>query len=149
MNQTREAKRKYLRSYQSAVLQMNQAKNRLDELRDFAGNITICISGIPGVKGPSTSKVERAVELLEEAQERYLEQFAEALQIREDVEMAIMQLEKQIYRDVLRHRYIQGLTVIQIAETMKFDERWIRRLINQAIDQLNLPNAEAGEGEIC
>lgn len=149
MDQTREAKKEYLSRYRSAVRQMAQARARLEDLREFSSNVAACISGIPAAKGSFASKVEIAVEQLERAQEKYLDQFTEALRIREDVETAIEQLEKQSYRDILYQRYIHGLTVVQIAETMHRDERWIRRLINLAVDQLELPGVEAGEEGEC
>lgn len=149
MDQTREAKKEYLSRYRSAVRQMVQTRELLEDLKAFSSNIAACISGIPVTKGPSASKVEIAVERLEKAQERYLDQFTEALRIREEIETVIAQLEKQSYRDVLCRRYVQGLRADQIAEIMHRDERWIRRLVNLAVDQLELPEVEAGEEGEC
>lgn len=121
--------KEYLMRAQIAKQHVRALQEELAQLALMRGSITSSIGGeIMGKGGLPHSRVESFVIRLEGKEETLKQGVEEWLAIYDEVEQAIMELvPDQRDRDLLRMRYLAGLTWEQIAEARGKDVRTVQR----------------------
>lgn len=67
---------------------------------------------------------------------------AELVDCRRQLELSINSLSDRRQKEILRRRYIDGCSWKEIAQMMHLDNRWILRLHNHALENLQLESPE-------
>lgn len=139
MNQTEQMKKEYLMRYQTMALRINILTDQAQELQEMAVRTTPFLSGMPGGGGPNIHKLEEGVERLMQAKERIAEALTQAMQIRQEIETVIESVPEEKLRYILQAKYLLGKSWGSMSDDLHMDERWLRRLHNRALAQLEIP----------
>lgn len=134
----------FLNGYRFRLNMVRQLTQELQEMRETVMRITPFLSDMPGSGGPNLHRLEQSVERVERVQERLAQELEQAVCAQAQVQAAIETLEDERLRQVLRSRYILGQTWERAADTLGLEERWVRRLHERALMQLDLECSEAG-----
>ena len=138
MKTENEQKKEYLWKYREHVLAIKRIESELAEIKIMKRYPSAKIGdGMPHRTDMSDlsdyaallDKLERDLQ-----KERYLriKQFCEA-----NKQIKLLDSEKE--KSVLHYRYIKGLDWWEIAEKMKYTERWIHKLHGSALKHFELP----------
>ena len=133
-----QQKKDYLSRYQAMMREVEDARSQLLELNELEGYARPLLSGQSG-GGCNPHRLEEAVECLEAARERLAGKIARAIAVRTEIEQIIETVTDARYKQLLVHRYLLGQTWLKVAENMYMDERWVRRLHEKALAQLEIP----------
>lgn len=130
-----EETEKFLRQYRDSLKEWNRLCDEAEQLRAASTRITSNFSGMPG-GGDVPTKVESALEGIEDILAR-----ADAAKLlvdarRAEVESAINALPAGRHREVMRLRYLNGMSWDTIAEKLHYDKRHVRRIKKEAIATL-------------
>lgn len=134
---TYEEKVRWLRRYQESLRREQELAEEVERLRSEATRITPLLSGMPGGPGDG-QKLPRSVERIVQAQQELQEQIDHCADVRGEIAEAIVQVTKQRDNEILRRRYLLGQKFDEIAKTMNYDCRWVRRVHFTAIEHLCL-----------
>ena len=104
----------WLGRYQASVSCQHMLEEEIEVLRSDAERVTACMSGMPGRSGPNADRLPRAVERIEEAQNRP-------------------------GQEVLRRRYVTGQNFSEIAEAMGVVQRRAYQLHRTAVEGMAVP----------
>ena len=129
-----QQKKDYLSRYQAMMREVEDAHYQLRELNELGGYARPLLSGQYG-----GHRLEEAVECLETARERLAKKISTAIEVRAEIEQTIETVTDVRYKQLLVHRYLLGQTWLKVAENMYMDERWVRRLHEKALAQLEIP----------
>ena len=80
--------------------------------------------------------LQRAVEKMLELRDELAAELRRQLTIRREIAEAIRALEDERLRELLRLRYLEGLTWDKVAERMECSQQWIHRLHFHAIQNI-------------
>lgn len=132
----------YLESYRESIDQEAAIHDEIEEVMSRACKITSSWSLVPGGGGNATGnpKIEGAVDSLLKLQTCLAEQVIMSGQLRGNIEAAIKSVSDQRQRNILRMRYINGLSLKEISKRTSTDYRWIRELHKRALEQIQLPD---------
>lgn len=133
-----QQKKDYLSRYQAMMREVEDARSQLLELNELEGYARPLLSGQSG-GGCNPHRLEEAVECLEAARERLAGKIARAIAVRTEIEQIIETVTDARYKQLLVRRYLLGQTWLKVAENMYMDERWVRRLHEKALAQLEIP----------
>ncbi len=128
--------KEYLKSYQNLNQSINQKLDELSRLRALAEKSTSVLSGMPKGLNDREEIYAKMIDLSEEINQdidKYIDK-------RQEVDAVIEQAKDIRARTILRHRYINGLTIEQTAEKMELSEKTIKRLTDKAAMSLNVPD---------
>lgn len=130
--------KQYLSQYRDAYRDLDIQWTELCELRAAATRITSSIN--PDASGGKSSddKLSRAVAKMVDKEVAIQKRIGELLDIRQDIERAIMSVEDAKLQTILRYRYILGKKWYEIAETMGYDYRWVTRLHGRALENVKI-----------
>ena len=134
-----QQKKEYLSQYRVLVGQVEDIRCQLLELRELAVRTSPLLTTECTGGGPNIHRLERAVEQLEDARERLAQKLEQAMAWRKDIEQLLDSVQDERHRRLLVHRYLLGQTWLKVAENMYMDERWVRRLHEKALAQLEIP----------
>ena len=81
--------------------------------------------------------LQRAVEKMLELRDELAAELRRQLTIRREIEEAIRALEDERLRELLRLRYLEGLTWERVAERMECSQQWIHKLHYDATAQVD------------
>lgn len=129
-----QQKKEYLSRYRAMMREVEAAHYQLRELNELGGYARPLLSGRHG-----GYRLEEDVECLETARERLAEKIARAVAVRTKIEQIIDTVTDARFKQLLVHRYLLGQTWQQAAESLCMDERWLRRLHEKALAQLEIP----------
>ena len=139
MNQTEQLKKEYLMRYQTMAMHIKILTDQAQELQEMAVRTTPFLSGMPGGGGPNIHKLEEGVERLVQAKERIAQALMQAMQVRQEIETVIESVPEEKLRYILQARYLLGKSWGGMSDDLHMDERWLRRLHNRALAQLEIP----------
>ena len=141
MNQTeeREKKKQYLKRFLQMERQIEQKVDELTRLRSLAEKITPSLQAEPCAGSRDGGcPLERAMEQIIEM-ERQIDRDIDSMAIiRQEVHQTIAAVGCTVYRDVLRLRYINGMTYEQISSRTNYSLVHIYRLHNSALDAVTV-----------
>lgn len=131
-----EEKKKFLWGYRDSLRRIERLKAEIEELHTMrsvsAGGSS---TGRKGWKSDLSGHVAR-LDSLEKDKERELRNM---MRVHEHIEEAINNLQDTKEQDVLFYRYIKGLAWWEIAEKMRYSDRWVRKLHGRALMHLKFP----------
>lgn len=103
----------------------------------LAMKVTQNFSPTPG-GGESGSPIERPMDKVDELERKITQAIDELADIRMEIEDVLGQLEDDTLRELMEHRYIDGLTWEQVAEKMHYSWRHTCRLHGEALAKINM-----------
>lgn len=106
------------------------------ELRSLSEKITASLSGIPGGTGDRPDKVGMVLEGVEAALGKISDEMCDINARRNDVIALVESVPDERERIVLRYAYINGFSWREISARTGYDERYVRRLHQRAIEHL-------------
>lgn len=139
MQSENERKQKWLWRYQnSRRAEARIRKQILDEM-DRATATTKALSPVVVSGGSGNSKIEEAVAIMQERQQKLYTQLIETEVIRSEIEQAISSIPAGLMQDILLERYIVGTPYWwMIANNLHISEKWARENHRKAIDALKI-----------
>lgn len=134
---TVDEKKKYLRQYRYLEGRVNSLCDELAKWRSLAERVTPVLSDMP--KGSGGDRLPRTVEKIIELEQELDAQIDQMIDTRREIEKAVAAVDDQRLRDVLRYRYIEGMTQEETAERLELSSRQIRTLEKVAEKRIPLP----------
>lgn len=132
----------YLNRYRESLIKEKSIKDEIDEIMTRAYKITPSLSLVPGNSGDGSSsgnkKIESAIEKANEVRKRLEAQMAESEALREKIESIINSVSPPSSQNILRLRYINGMSLKKISATIYLDYRWVRRKHQAALRRLKI-----------
>lgn len=119
---TVDEKKKYLRQYRYLEGRVNSLCDELAKWRSLAECITPVLSDMP--KGSGGDRLPRTVEKIIELEQELDAQIDQMIDTRREIEQTVAAVDDQRLRDVLRYRYIEGMTQEETAEAINVSVRW-------------------------
>lgn len=132
-----EQKIRYLSRYRRLNQRIDRLLEEQSRWRERALKITPTLSQTPG-GGESRSPIERPMDKVLEIDEEISREIDELVKIREEIEAVLGQLEDRNLRDLMKYRYIDGLTWEQVAEKMHYSWRHTCRLHGEVLAKINM-----------
>lgn len=134
-----DKKKEYLRSYRQHVRRIHRINAEIAELREMKLHPSMKPDdGMPhgsGGQGDLSGYAAELDEMIRELiEERYLR-----IKIYQQIVRQIKRMKSENEKDVLFYRYIRGLDWWEIAEKMKYSERWIHKIHGKALVHFELP----------
>ena len=133
-----DEKKRALSVYLEALKELHYWHSKLADLRADGVKITANLSGMPTGDG-ATSKTALLVEQLDAAERKETAALAVARARLAEVSALIDTVQEADQRNVLRCRYIDGLTWEQAAERLGFSRQWTTLKHGEALRALQLP----------
>ena len=134
-----DEKKRALSVYLEALKELHYWHSKLASLRANGVKITANLSGMPTGGGGATSKTALLVEQLDAAERKEAAALAVARTRHAEVSALIDTVQEADQRNVLRCRYIDGLTWEQAAERLGFSRQWTTLKHGEALRALQLP----------
>lgn len=130
-------KKELLAQYWSIELLINEYFYERDRIRTIATKVTPTLSDMP--KGNAGGdKIANAVEKLVMLDERLGNDIMSMIETRDRIYDAIDSLEDGRYKAVLFYRYIRRKSWADIECELGYNERYLRKLHNKALEELNI-----------
>ena len=132
-------KQRYLSRYRSLERQITRETEELVRWRSLAEKITPSVSDTPRARRDG-SRVEYAVEKIIVWEERLNGHLAELIELRGEIERAVLKLDDERCQRLLVLRYIDGLTWVAISDEMGYepDGNYVFRLHRKALSMLEI-----------
>ena len=131
---TNQEKIRYLRRYREGEQEIRQLERELEVWRSRAEKITP--GGGEGGGGGRSDRIQNAVGMLVELQEKLADQLAALARMREEIVREIDRVEEPQLCRLLKLRYLQGMTWEQIAVEMNYSFRQVLRMHGEALNHL-------------
>lgn len=139
MQSERERKQKWLWRYQNSRRAEARIRKQILDERERATATTKALSPIVVSGGGGNSKIEEAVAIMQERQQKLYSQLIETEVIRSEIEQAISSIPAGLMQDILLERYIVGTPYWwMIANNLHISEKWARENHRKAIDTLKI-----------
>lgn len=125
-----------LKQYRSNEAEIVRLEEEIAFWRSRAEKTTVTFSLAPGGGDGDGTRIERAIESMEELEYDLLKKLEAAVWLRRKVGALIDGVEQPELRELLMRRYIDGLTWEQVAEKMHYSYRQICRKHGDALKAL-------------
>lgn len=124
--------RETLKEIRDLITKRDTKQAYIDRLMMSATNISPVLDGMPHGGGGSTTKIEHySVECADKESE--LNDIKQQLELySKDVKREIERVKDERYRDALKLRYIECMSVKEVAECMHYDRKSMYRILWQA-----------------
>lgn len=133
---TNAEKKAILLEYQAIERRINRLQAEKQGWMEKATAVTPVLSDMP--KGGGADKIQNAVCRIADIEADINRKIDRQIDLRARIETAICAIPDGRLRDLMRYRYIDGLTWEQIAVTMRLDYRWVLRLHGRALSELTI-----------
>lgn len=135
MHEMYESARSFLESALTCRLEQDRLIERIAHLHDRCTKITPTLSQVPG-GGSSDAQAQWAA--LADEQRRLTEKLKEELERAREIETFIDSLPTELYRQILKHRYIDYQTIPAIRAALEHSgyrrsQRHVERLLGRAL----------------
>lgn len=133
---TNEEKKAILKQYirlEKRIARMLDEKKKWEEKAEA---ISPVYSDMP--KAGGCDKIQNAVCQIVDLEQDINREIDSQVDLRRRIEAAVKQIDDEKLRDIVRYKYIDGMTWEQVSESMELDERWVKRLHVRAIQKLTL-----------
>ena len=128
---------KYLSRYIPLSGRINRMLEEQYRWKCLAMKVTQNFSPTPG-GGESGSPIERPMDKVDELERKITQAIDELADIRMEIEAVLGQLDDDTLRELMKYRYIDGLTWEQVAEKMHYSWRHTCRLHGEALAKINM-----------
>lgn len=132
-----ELKIRYLSRYRRMSKRIDRLLEEQSRWREMALKITPVLSQTPG-GGESGSPIERPMDKVLEIDEEINREIDELQTVRQEIRVALNQLEDENMKLLMEYRYIDGLTWEQIAVKMDISWRWSIKLHGKALGKIKI-----------
>ena len=132
---TMNQKRAWLESYRLFRREAEDIAERIVRLRSEAERMSARLTGLPG-GGPGDDRLQRCAAELADLSDDYERKYRKAIRRAKEIERAVARISSPMYRTVLRRKYIDGLTWIQIGDEIGYSERSIHYIAAAATKAL-------------
>lgn len=134
-----EKKKEYLWSYQKHIRRIHRINAEIAELRAMKMYPSMKPDdGMPHGSGGQDDLSGYAAEL-DEMINTLIEERYQRIKTYQAIVRQIKRMRSENEKDVLFYRYIRGLAWWEIAEKMKYSERWIHKIHGKALAHFELP----------
>lgn len=127
--------KEYLQQYLQAEHSINSKLEQVARLRSLAVKTTQSIVDCR-VRGAPKNRMENIISRIIDLEKQVDSEIDRLCKIRQQIEDVIQKVSKEEYRQVLRYRYINGLTFEEIAKAMNYSWRWIMELHGRALKEI-------------
>lgn len=134
---TLEEKRIYLSRYQTSEIRIKSLQAEIENLRSLAEKTTQPFDSQPGGGGGRSDRVGAVAARIADNERQIAEEIAECLRLREEIRTLIQGVSDEKSRELLRMRYICGNKIWQMAAALHYDERFLRRKLNRAVNMID------------
>ncbi len=132
-----DRKKEYLRGYQVHVRRIHRIEMELDEVRAMRVSVSVHNDGMP--HGSGQSDLSDYVAELDRLERELLEERYNRIIAYKDIVRRIKRLRSENEKDVLFYRYIAGLDWWEIAEKLRYSERWVHKIHGKALAHFEIP----------
>lgn len=133
---TNAEKKAILLEYQAIERRIKRLQSEKQGWLEKATAVSPNLSDMP--KSGGTDKIQNAVCRIADIEADINREIDRQIDLRERIEAAICAIPDGRLRDLMRYRYIDGMTWEQIAVTMRLDYRWVLRLHGRALSELTI-----------
>lgn len=134
---TNQEKKRYLQQYQQLDARINRLTREESEWRRRATSVTSASDNMPHGSGVS-DKVGSTTAKIADLRAEINREIDRLVDLRREIETAIHTVQDDTLRDLLEHRYIDGLKWEEVAVEMRCDYRWVLRLHGKALSKLTI-----------
>jgi DNA-directed RNA polymerase specialized sigma subunit len=134
---TSQEKKEQLQKYKEAEREAVRLEEEIARWYSQAERTTTVLQKAPG-GGTGGDRLQSAVEEIDGLLCQLGDKRAESVRIRRKIEDAIANVSDGRQRQLLRYRYIEGMTWTKTAVNLGVDERWVYRLHGQALSNLTI-----------
>lgn len=131
-----QEKIKYLRRYRNNEREIERLQEEILQAQVLSQKVTVSLGGAGGSNGED--KLQVAVEHIIFLQNGLTAQVIRRVNLRKEIERTIQTVEDERLQQLLRYRYINGLTWERIAVAMNYSYMQICRLHGKALDAIML-----------
>lgn len=132
-----DKKKEYLNGYRKHVRRINRIEMELQEVRAMRASMSVNNDGMP--HGSGQSDLSSYAAELDELERDLVSERYQRIMAYKDIARRIKRLKSENEKDVMFYRYIVGLDWWEIAEKMRYSERWIHKLHGNALAHFELP----------
>ena len=129
---TNTEKKAFLRRYGDNEREINRLEEELARWESRAQKVTASYSLAPA-HGCDGDKVQVAVDAIAEVKAMLYDRLTDATELRRKIQAAIDTVQDGRLRNLLEHRYIDGMTWDEVAVAMYLDRRWVITLHGNAL----------------
>ena len=133
---TNEEKKAILKQYIGLEKRIARLLDEKKKWKEKAEAISPVYSDMP--KAGGCDKIQNAVCQIVDLEQDINREIDAQVDLRRRIEAAVKQMDDEKLRDIVRYKYIDGMTWEQVSESMGLDERWVKRLHVRAIQKLTL-----------
>ena len=134
---TKAEKVQYLKQYKTLDRRINRLLEELARWRAKAEAISPVCSDMPR-GGASEDRMATAIEHIIELERRINAEVDQLVTLRRAIELHIEILQDDKQREIMRYRYIDGLTMEQAAERMSLSYQWVWALHRRALQKIQI-----------
>lgn len=135
---TSQEKKEILLQYRAAEREEKRLEAEIQRWRSRAEKMTAGYGSTPSGGGDGRS-LENTVEHIDDLTRQLADQRDRLVTLRQNIGTAIDSVPDARLRELLRLRYIEGLTWGKLAVAMGYDDlRWVYRLHGRALEQLTI-----------
>lgn len=132
-----EKKKEYLKSYLGHVRRIHRINEEIREIRAMKASMSVNNDGMP--HGSGQEDLSGYVAELDSLERDLVQERYSRIKTYQDIATRIKKLSSENEKDVLFYRYIKGLDWWEIAEKMRYSERWIHKIHGKALARFQLP----------
>ena len=135
---TNQTKKEYLGRYRVMEQEMQRLQEELARWESRARKIT-SVWGIDSVSGSGEGGgFQSCIEHILEFQGELKQRIVEGIRLRRSIAAAIESLPDVRLRQLMHYRYIDGLTIVQIADKMAYSTRQVDNLLVTALRKIEI-----------
>lgn len=134
---TSQEKKQYLLKYQYLTQEVDRLSDERAQVLARAQKITPTLSDMPKSQS-GANRLELAVEDIVENTDKLAEKIREMLRAKEEIEQVIDSLEDDTLREIMKYRYINGMTWGEVAVKKNYTYRNICYLHGKALHSINI-----------
>lgn len=134
---TSQEKKDELLKYRGAERESMRLEREIARWRSRSEKVTTMLSAVPAGGGDGRS-LEDAVLDINALSEQLVDKLAETVRLRKAVGAAIEDVDNAQFRQVLRLKYIDGLSWEKAAEVMGISRQWATALHGRALEKLEI-----------
>lgn len=129
-------KKKYLKSYERAVRQMERSAEKIKEIR--LGQIIPSADNDGMPHAHNHTDMSGYAALLDDEERRYQEARYECVRLCKEITDKIEQLEYDSEKDILLYRYIRRMSWEQITVKMGYSWQWVHKIHAKALKNFKI-----------
>jgi DNA-directed RNA polymerase specialized sigma subunit len=135
---TNQEKIRYLKQYQTTIMEIERRKQDVNMWRDMLQKVTASYSS--GLKGGGTirNRTEELIAKIVDLERHLHEKLARQISLQHEIEQLVENVGDSRERLLLQYRYLDGMTFEEIAVKLNLSWRWVHTLHSRALDNINI-----------